>query len=351
IIARTPCGGRFFKDPNPNVHPEERFKFTGWVAQRGIYLYVSPDGIHWRRNETCMLPLVSGGGCETFWDDQRGVYINLLKRDGSYNTGDFPAYGRGAALFETREVTKAWPLDPVPNPYFEGWAFPAVTGEGITVMGPDLLNPNTGQVFRTRARKYEWADDAYVAFLIRNGRTELAVSRNGIDWNIYDGYDDPPYIPYPFGKGNWIPDCLIRRGDKLWQYMDLSATKFMRFSQRLDGFVSLDAGGQKGIMITRPFLFDGSNLTLNVNAARGTVKVAILDLSGQEITGYNVGLTNEPEKDVRNYSIAHCDPIKSDSVREVVSWRGSSDVSNLEGQVVRLRFEMQNAKLYAFKFE
>jgi hypothetical protein len=84
ILTHVPCWGRFFKDANPNVHPEERFKFTGWIAQRGIYLYLSPDGIHWRRNETCMLPLVSGGGCETFWDDQRGLYVNLLKRDGSY---------------------------------------------------------------------------------------------------------------------------------------------------------------------------------------------------------------------------------------------------------------------------
>ena len=56
-------------------------------------------------------------------------------------------------------------------------------------------------------------------------------------------------------------------------------------------------------------------------------------------------------KDVRNYSIAHCDPITSDSVRQVVSWRGSADVSSLAGKVVRLRIEMQNAKLFALEFD
>ncbi|MHC4755344.1 MAG: hypothetical protein ACYTBP_09385, partial [Planctomycetota bacterium] len=81
-----------------------------------------------------------------------------------------------------------------------------------------------------------------------------------------------------------------------------------------------------------------------------SVKVAILDLPGQEITGHNVGLTNPPKKNVRNYSIAHCDPVMTDSVRQVVTWKGNPDVGNLAGKVVRLRIEMQNTKLYAFEF-
>jgi len=350
IINHTPCGGRFFKDTNPNVNPEERFKFTGWVSQRGIYLYLSPDGIHWRRNETCMLPLVSGGGCETFWDDQRGVYINLLKRDGSYNTGDYPAAGRGAILFETREVTKAWPFNKVANPYYEGWAFPAPTGEGITVMGPDLFNTNNGHIFRTRAVKYEWAEDTYVAFLARNGHTELAVSRNGLAWHIYDGDDDAPYISRKFGTEKWIQDGLIRRGDEIWQYLNALEGKVIRFSQRLDGFVSIDAGESPGALITRPFVFEGSELVINANV-KGSMKIAILNLAGREVHGFNMGLADAPKGDVQGYGLGQCDPIKGDSVRHVVTWKGSSDVSNLEGEVVRLRFEMEDAKLYAFQFE
>jgi len=87
---------------------------------------------------------------------------------------------------------------------------------------------------------------------------------------------------------------------------------------------------------------------LNV-AANGMVKVAILNLPGKEISGYNVGLTNAPKKRVRGFGISDCDPIRTDSVGQVVTWKGSWDVSWLAGQVVRLRFEMQNAKLYAFK--
>ncbi len=359
LFIHLPCWGRFFKDTNPNARPEEQFKFTGWIAQRGIYLYMSPDGIHWRRNETCMLPLVSGGGCETFWDDQRGLYVNLLKRDGSYNTGDFPAYGRGATLFETREVAKAWPMKDVHNPYYEGWAYPAVTGEGITVMGPDIFDPDEGQVFRTRARKYPWAPDTYVGFLARNHHTELAVSRDGINWHIYDRDGDLPYLPKKVQVGGtsvglgWPTDGLIRRGDTIWQYSNPEGHprgKTVRFSQRLDGFVSLNAGDQTATIITRPLIFEGDTLTVNADV-KGWMKVGILNLSGKAMTGFNVGLTDEPKKPVPGFAVKNCNVIKGDSVRHVVGWKGEPSLGNLAGQVVRLRFEMQNAKLYAFKFD
>ena len=113
--------------------------------------------------------------------------------------------------------------------------------------------------------------------------------------------------------------------------------------------MSLDAGEQTGTIITKPLIFEGDKLVLNV-AAKGSVKVAILNLPGMEISGFNVGLTDAPKKAVRGFGIADCDPIKADSVRHVVTWKGDPDVSNLAGQVVRLRFEIKNAKLYSFQF-
>jgi hypothetical protein len=147
---------------------------------------------------------------------------------------------------------------------------------------------------------------------------------------------------------------MIQRGDKIWQYancrMVASREATVRFTQRLDGFLSLDAGQRTGILVTRPFVFDGDKLTLNVDAKGGQVKVAIVALHGKEYTGYNVALTNPPRDGTRNYGITDCDPIRTDSVQQVVTWKGSPDVGNLAGQVVRLRFEMKNAKLYSFQF-
>jgi hypothetical protein len=356
IMLGLPSWGKYFKDTNPNVLPEERFKATLWVAQRGIYLYFSPDAIHWRRNETCMLPLTSGGGCETFWDDQQGCYFNYIKRDGSYSTGDYPNYGRSTTMFKTREVNKAWPFNKVPNPYYEGWPFPAVTGEGITVLGPDIFDPDQGQIFRTRPQKYEWAPDTYVAFLIRGG-CDMAVSRDAVNWKLCSENGLGYYWETALTNG------MIRRGDQIWQwanYGEGNQITTVRLTQRLDGFMSLDAGDRTGIIVTRPFVFEGDKLTLNVDAKGGQVnpapagagvKVAIVALHGKEYTGYNVALTNPPKKPVRGFGIDECDPIRTDSVRQVVTWKGSPDVGNLAGQVVRLRFEMKNAKLYSFQFE
>lgn len=262
-------------------------------------------------------------------------------------------------MFKTREVNKAWPFDHVPNPYFEGWPFPAVTGEGVTVMGPDLMDPDRAQIFRTRPQKYEWAPDTYVAFLIRGG-CDMAVSRDAIHWKLCSELGLGHYLPSGTTvdgrqiKKAEVTNGMIRRGDKIWQYANCGMVgrkgATVRFTQRLDGFLSLDAGQETGIIITRPFVFEGDKLTLNVDAKGGQVKVAIVALHGKEYTGYNVALTNPLKKPVRGFGIHDCNPIKTDSVRQVVTWKGDPDVGNLAGQVVRLRFEMKNAKLYSFQF-
>jgi len=361
VMLGVPSWGKYFKDTNPACPAEELFKATLWVAQRGIYLYFSPDMIHWRRNETCMLPLVSGGGCETFWDDQQGMYLNYIKRDGSYNTGDYPAYGRSVAMFKTREINKTWPFNAVANPYYEGWPFPAVTGEGIAVAGPNVFDPDGGQIFRTRPQKYEWAPDTYVSFMIRSG-CDMGVSRDGLNWKICSELGLGHYLGngktvdgQSFTQGD-ITNGMIRRGDKFWQYANVNLGKnrkrtTVRLTQRLDGFLSLDAGDEPGIIITRPFVFDGDDLILNADASKGSIKVGILTLPGSTMTGYGIGLTNKPKKATPGFGVDEAIAITSDSVEHVAAWKGDPDVGNLAGEVVRLRIEMQNAKVFSFQFK
>lgn len=339
VFYHEPMYGAVFHDLNPAASAEERYKLTAWVANRGIYLYVSPDGIHWRRNETCMLPLVSGGGAETYWDDQRGFYVDFIKRDGSFHTKEFPGSGRRACLFETREPFKPWPFRALEKPYFEAWPMPAVTGEGPVIFKPDKY----GQVYRTRAIKYPWAPDTYLAFVWRFGEGEkrqvdLGVSRDGVHWKFfarqtwYINSGDAAEVLSLYG--------LIRRGDEIWQYADYGGPHgagqrtYARLTQRLDGFVSLDAASAGGYFTTRPLVFQGSKLTLNV-AAKGEVRVAILDEAGAEIKGYG---------------LQECDPIEADSVNKTASWRNRTDVGDLSGKVIRLKFELRDAKLFALQF-
>jgi len=343
VFAGEPMYSTFFKDLNPNIGAEEKYKVTGWVGNRGIYLYMSPDGIHWRRNETTMLPLVSGGGAETYWDDQRGLYIDYIKRDASFKTEEYGGGGRRACMFETNAIHKTWPFKKLEKPYYEAWPVPAVTGEGPVVMGPN----KNGQVYRTRAIKYPWADDTYVAFVWRyekddqRRKVDLGVSRDGANWKFYA--DDTWYLT-PGDSAEEVLSLygLVRRGDEIWQYFDYGGAHggdkkrtYARLTQRLDGFVSVDAGSKTGTIVTRLLVFEGEQLELNV-AAKGHVKVAILDTDGNEIPG--LGLSD-------------CEVIKGDSIRKTVRFKDDKLLKSVAGKAVRVKFELQDAKLYAFKFK
>ena len=109
-----------------------------------------------------------------------------------------------------------------------------------------------------------------------------------------------------------------------------------RYSLRVDGFVSLHAPLAGGEVVTKPFIFKGSSLFLNVStSAAGSVRVEIQDVNGQSIEGF--ALENNHE-------------VYGDDLDRLVSWEGNADLSVLEGKPVRLRFEIKDADLYSFVF-
>ena len=342
-ITDTPLYGAFFKDLNPHVPADERYKLNAFVANRGMYFYTSADGRQWKRNETIQLPLRSGGGGECYWDDQRGLYVSYLKRDSSACTKAHPCErmkGHRATVFYASNPLNPWPFNPVEEPYFEGWPFPVVTGEGAVGFYPT----ESGWVYRTRAIKYPWAPDVYLAFIWRypgdDGarHVELAVSRDGQKWSFFGAnwYFPPGAAEEEIGIYG-----MIRRGDELWQYVDEGGAhggsaprSYSRFRQRIDGFVSLDAKGAVGTATTLPLRFEGRRLLLNV-VSEGWLRVAVTDESGLEYPGFG---------------LRDCDPISMDATEYEVSWQDPDDLSSLAGKSVRLRFEMQDTKLFAFEF-
>ena len=82
-------------------------------------------------------------------------------------------------------------------------------------------------------------------------------------------------------------------------------------------------------------MFEGKQLELNV-AAKGHVKVAILDTDGNEIPGLGLG---------------DCEAVRGDSIRKTASFKDDTLLKSISGKAVRVKFELQDAKLYAFKFK
>ena len=105
---------------------------------------------------------------------------------------------------------------------------------------------------------------------------------------------------------------------------------------RLDGFVSIDAGETGGSVTTKPFIFKGERLIVNANAKRGSMVVEILDIDSKPIS---------------DFGKKECDVFSGDSVRHPVSWKENSNVAGLQGNVIRLRFHIRNAKFFSFMFQ
>ena len=100
---------------------------------------------------------------------------------------------------------------------------------------------------------------------------------------------------------------------------------------RRDGFASMEADGD-GVLATRPVVFSGKHLFVNVDAAEGELRVAIVDRLGEVI---------EP------FSRANCRPVRADGTREPVTWNGG-DLATLAKREVQFRFHLRRGKLYAF---
>jgi hypothetical protein len=185
------------------------------------------------------------------------------------------------------------------------------------------------------------------------------VSRDGNNWTRYE---DPYYFPSGWKlDGREVLEALmehgiIRRGDKLWQYGTVRFTehggalyggeeneggihdRLLRLEQRLDGFVAVapaDEAKGAGSFVTKPFVFDGSMLELNIDASEGSARFELQDASGKPIPGF---------------TLADCRPVKQDGTAVVAGWKSSPKLASLAGKPVRLKVEITGAKLYAIQF-
>jgi len=102
---------------------------------------------------------------------------------------------------------------------------------------------------------------------------------------------------------------------------------------RLDGFVSLHAGASEGMVLTRQIrIGDRTLVRVNADAGHGMVSTELLNDKFEPIPGF---------------TRADAQVIEEDLTSKEVSWRGHSDLSSLRGQVIRIRFYLQDADLYS----
>ena len=384
--------GNPFIDPNGPDH--QRWKYFSDYHRRGIYLYTSPDGYVWQRNKTATLPFRSGTQSCTFYDDQRQLYVSY-HRSGIHHSS---AGGteRSSVVTEHRDLSEPVEFVPLsqqdylerqseqrlrnPLPWYldNGPLTPGGFGlEFPHAFRPIADDPVGTDVYVTKAQKYPWAPDTYVAFPIvyfhyrpegpaarhvlalpERGRgsgpveTQLAVSRDGRNWRRYPR---PAYVGIGQHHGRdlftaYLAHGMVRRGDEIWQYYfgetqyhsahrhDPAGRGVYRLVQRLDGFVSLDSMYENdAVVVTKPLTFTGNRLTLNIDTeATGFAQVGVLDVQGKPIPGF---------------SLDECIYVNGDFVDTEIEWLDKGkDVGQLVGRTIQLVFRMRGSKLYAMQF-
>jgi len=419
IVIPQPVGGLGNPFIDPNGPPEERWKYFTGYHNRGIYLLTSPDGYKWNRQPTATLSFRSGTQSCTYYDDQRQRYVSY-HRSGIFRT-PAGATQRTSVLTEHTNLKEPLAFTPLtqddylklaqkvplrePLPWYldNGPLTPGGFGmEFSPKFRPLPEDPVGTDLYVTKAQKYPWAPDTYVAFPIvyfhyemdgpaarqilldpKRGRgsgpleTQVEVSRDGLHWKRHPR---PAYVGLGEHAGRhvvtaYIAHGMVRRGDEIWQYYfgetqyhsawkdgrDPEGRGVYRLVQRLDGFVSIDSPyDREAVIVTKPLVFEGNRLTLNIDTdAAGYAQVGFLDESGKPVTGYSVN---------------DCVYINGDFVRTKVEWIKNSDklnglqavsedseapgqkvissfdVSALAGKTVQLVFRMRGAKLYAMQF-
>ena len=335
-----------FKDANPACRPEARYKAVArtfeWKGYEngmaGLLGFQSPDAIHWSLVQEDPIIISPGldGHNVVFWDAYRGRYVE-------FERGGFRNGYRDMATRTSPDFIH-WTPGPMELQWFD-WGVPP---DQHVYTSPTLAYFRAPHIFLGFANRlvggrvwveehpeHEISDAIFMS------------SRDGLhfDRSFMEGWIRPGLDP---NKESWIHGNtspawgILQTGPEelsvYWvdHYQLAYISQLQRGTLRLDGFVSMHAKYGGGEFTTKPLSFTGRELVMNFStSAVGSVRVEIQDQAANPIPGF---------------TLADCPEIYGDAIEQAVKWAGGSDVSALAGQVVRLRFVMKDADLYAIRF-
>ncbi|WP_409340854.1 hypothetical protein [Paenibacillus sp. MBLB4367] len=322
--------------------PSKRYKLAMSPYTKGcsIFLYASPDGIHWT-------PIFEKPVIEVVSDCHTGFY-----RD--------PESGMYRLSFRTRcPDRRVWVAE---SSDLVSWSKP------ILAVEPDQLDECGTQFYGMQMTPYgaytigtismydtyDYRIDPGFNKMAGTMDIQLAYSRDGFGWHRC--MQGKKLVPLG-AEGEWDSKCImpstnvIYRPDRMEMYysaisIDHSGFGLLPYEEvpkeciglaalRPDGFVYLHATRDWCELMTRPFAVEKGELYINASAANGSVKVEACDLNGLAIEGY---------------SFDDCVPFTGDGIAAKVEWKGNPDLNRIERQAIRVKIRAVNADLYSFFF-
>jgi hypothetical protein len=328
---------------DPDV--DRRYKALGWSSFDwdgplcGIYSATSPDGISWRHSPEPVFRHHPRSGTSDYGPvgDAQSLMIDTLRKR-------YVAFLRDG-ICRSLSISDDFVHWSTPKPFLQ-----------ILHEQEGLYN-NTGFPYGAQ----------YLGFLTHFDRgpltqtqsVALLTSRDGETWMRIPG---EPIVPVADVDG-WDRFQIlltgappIRMGDKMYIYyrgtsrrhnkdpkefdpriavdQDQATMSIGLATLRLDGFASLSASFDGGCATTNPFILGGGQIAVNVTADHGQACVELLDEAFAPIEGY----TQEDAV-----------PVTVDDTDVRIAWRDRRSVAELGERPVRLRFRINNARIYSYR--
>ena len=328
-------------------------------------LRVSPNGFDWTSLNTSSIP--TGDESHFLFDNSIGKYLALVKKHTAWGRSvwitsslNFKDWDEPKLVMHSDKVDQENRFNRVQNaiddPNYlspplvdsvdriaEVYQMAVMPYEGLYLGFPVLFNPASA------------VPEPYGNYTAIN-QVELTVSRDLYNWQrvadrgVFIGIDPWDGINYGTSQNLLCGEPFIHDHKEIWIYYNAlrfrgpmefydnqyhpyidDASALCVAKLRLDGFVSLYAQGE-GEIISKPFEITEGELFVNVNAAAGQLRAEVLDAN-----------TMMP---ISGLKISQCDFVTEDNINLRVNWSGKTQIK-VENPV-RIRFQLNDAKLYAF---
>jgi len=334
------CGLYVVQPERPHSsHERPQCKSKWWRQVGGA---VSADGFRWTPLPDPILPRHF---CDTQtvieYDPVLSKYVlftrqknGLMKRRGvnRSESADFRAFPPSTPIFESS------PLDPpdwdFQSPGYHRWPgadhahlmLSTVFYRSQDRMGVHLATSRDGVCWHRPQLQQAWldSDDVYLdrdVVWVHSCHGILSTAPG--EWSIY-------FRPYYHGHN----------ANKRYR----EPTGLMRAVCREDGFVSLNSRGHAEFR-TVPFVLDSKTISLNMKCAyAGRLRAGV-----ERVVGDYDNMGSIESETIEGYSLADCEPVRGDQVAAELRWKGGP-LSMLQGQTVRLHFQMYQTDLYAIRF-
>ncbi|HAB16195.1 MAG TPA: prolyl oligopeptidase family serine peptidase [Verrucomicrobiota bacterium] len=346
LAGQAPFSHNFapFLDTRPGVLIEERFKALAGTSESGLHGFASADGLRWRSLRP--QPLITQGAFDSqnvaFWSESEQRYVLYLR---TWTGGGFRDFRTISRATSTNFLDWSAPVEmtfgDTPREHlYTSQTHPYFRAPHLCIATPMRFVPGRHVLSEEQARALGVdpgyaSDTAEAVFMSTRGGNHYA--RTFMEGFIRPGLD----------LGNWASRAgLTALGVVPTGPAEMSLYKqahyaqptghLVRYTLRTDGFISVNAPFQGGEFVTRPLIFSGRELVMNLSTgAAGSLRVELQGDSGEPLAGFTLADAVEQI---------------GDEIERVMTWKRGSDVSRFAGHPVRLRFVMKDADLYSIRF-